>query len=116
MKTKLSLYIHIPFCIRKCRYCDFLSGPADELTQKKYIDCLTTEIRSNASKYKEAEVVTVYFGGGTPSILPGRDITELLNTIRECMNVVPEAEITIEINPGTVDPAKLTAYKAAGIN
>ncbi len=114
MKNELEIYIHIPFCIRKCAYCDFLSAPADMQTMGWYVDALIEEIR--AYKEKEYRVSTIFFGGGTPSILMGNQIEELMQAIRESFQVSADAEITIETNPGTVRREKLAAYKRAGIN
>lgn len=116
MKTNLSLYIHIPFCIRKCRYCDFLSGPADVSVHEQYVSRLEKEIISAANGCREYRVVTVYFGGGTPSILSADSIVRLVEVIHRNFDVAQDAELTIEINPGTVDADKLQAYRNAGIN
>ena len=70
---KLSVYVHIPFCVKKCDYCDFLSAPADEDTKTKYVDRLLEEIEKEAENYREYEVVSVFFGGGTPSVLKKED-------------------------------------------
>lgn len=113
---KISLYIHIPFCVRKCLYCDFLSGPFDDKVRTRYIEALIKEIESSAIKYKDYEVVSIFFGGGTPSILAGNDILRIMNSIRENYRLSRCAEITIECNPGTVDEEKLYLYKEAGIN
>jgi len=118
MRTKLSLYIHIPFCIQKCRYCDFLSGPADDETRKLYVKRLIQDIHLAGRKYEECkyEVITIYIGGGTPSVLPGEDIADILDVARESFPVAGDAEITVEINPGTVDSKKLQIYRQAGVN
>lgn len=116
MKTKLSLYIHIPFCVQKCRYCDFLSGPADETSRQNYLDCLCQEIESRADDFRNSEVITIYIGGGTPSVLEAEQIAKVLGVVKSKYTLVPEAEVTIEINPGTVDEYKLRAYYASGIN
>lgn len=112
----LELYVHIPFCIKKCAYCDFLSGPSDEETREKYIELLCREIEECKGKTEEYEVVTVFFGGGTPSILHGEQIQKIMLKLRESFVFAEEAEITLEMNPGTVTMEKLIAYKKAGIN
>ena len=116
MKKPLGLYIHIPFCARKCNYCDFLSGPADRETQKKYVDMLLQEIDSYSELLKTREAATIFFGGGTPSILPGEEITRILKKLHVLGNISEAAEISIEANPGTVTEEKLRLWKQAGIN
>lgn len=116
MKKTLELYIHIPFCVRKCAYCDFLSGPAGVETQRKYVDMLLQEIRDSNALAGEYEISTVFFGGGTPSILPGKWIAEIMTELKKIFTFRLSAEITIEVNPGTVDAEKLQTYREAGIN
>lgn len=115
-KKKLELYIHIPFCIRKCNYCDFLSAPADDVTKRSYVNQLIEEIRMQAECYGDYQITTIYFGGGTPSILNGVMISNILGAVYESFAVEASAEITIECNPGTLDGDKLGYYKEAGIN
>ena len=112
----LSLYIHIPFCVKKCNYCDFLSAPCDEKTQQDYVDALCGEITHRAEKFKNRVVDTVFFGGGTPSILSGEQMGKVLTTIRNSFQILPKAEISMEMNPGTADFEKLKIYKELGIN
>ncbi|MGN0377403.1 MAG: radical SAM family heme chaperone HemW [Suilimivivens sp.] len=119
MKTDyrpLSIYIHIPFCVRKCLYCDFLSAPADIKTQERYVTCLIEEIRREAVNYMDYEVQTIFIGGGTPSLLPEEWMQEILETVYKNYRIVTEPEITIEVNPGTVTFQKLKAYHDMGIN
>ncbi len=115
-KKKLEIYIHIPFCVRKCQYCDFLSGPADEDTKAKYMEALCLEIKEKSGKYGEYEVTSIFFGGGTPTAVPAEALCHVLKLVKEKFYVGPEAEITIEMNPGTVIKETLQLYKAAGIN
>ena len=115
-KKPLSIYVHIPFCVRKCLYCDFLSAPADQQTKENYVKCLRKEIRQNCLAFKEHEVQTVFFGGGTPSVLPEEKIAAILGEIRQSFALSREAEISIEVNPGTVSFEKLSAYREMGIN
>ncbi|MDD5966317.1 MAG: radical SAM family heme chaperone HemW [Blautia sp.] len=115
MMKELELYLHIPFCVKKCNYCDFLSAPAGEETRAAYVDALLEEIRG-FDEPEDYEVVTVFFGGGTPSILPGQAIFRIMEALREKFSFRKEAEITLEANPGTVDKEKLSFYKKAGIN
>ena len=137
----LGLYIHIPFCVRKCRYCDFLSAPASDEVRAAYLRSLNGQIRafgrrlqadsafnpsaddSNVSVNESANntafdyiVDSVFIGGGTPSLLSSTQMIELMNTVRESFALSSDAEITAECNPGTVNEEKLRAYKNAGIN
>ena len=115
MMEKLSIYVHIPFCVKKCEYCDFYSL-CDLSRREAYADALIAQIKSFRSEAKNKLVDTIYFGGGTPSLLAGEDIVRILKTIRSVFRVSDEAEITLEANPGTLDPEKLSAYHEAGIN
>ena len=117
---ELGLYIHIPFCVRKCDYCDFLSAPADEETKYNYVKALIAEIKSYKQISAEYLVKTVFIGGGTPSSLKGEYIADIMNAVREVF-LIPGfeeglPEITMEVNPGTLTPDKLKHYNLAGIN
>ena len=116
MKKKLGIYIHIPFCVRKCAYCDFLSAPADEATRTAYVRALREEIRSAGELNETYEGATVFFGGGTPSLLAGEELTGILGEVSRRLLLRSDAEITVECNPGTLDRKKLEEYKAAGMN
>lgn len=116
MAEKLSIYIHIPFCARKCLYCDFLSFPMGEKQQRNYVERLLEEIRSEAPGYSAYEVDTVFIGGGTPSVLKPEWICEILAAVKEYFSVLPDAEISMEVNPGTAGEKALQAYHEAGIN
>lgn len=113
---EMEIYVHIPFCVQKCSYCDFLSMPADDNVKKKYTARLKEEIRQMSEEYPGRTVKSVFFGGGTPSILPGSVIADLMDCIRKNFLIQDSAEITIECNPGTLDVSRLTQYKKAGIN
>ncbi len=135
---QLGIYIHIPFCVRKCDYCDFLSGPADDRVKAAYIEALKCEIahtaeivkkgsyqikvnqkEDNQAKDYQAEncqVETIFFGGGTPTAVNAVYIAQLLGEIRKYFDVAPSAEITIECNPGTLTREKADIYRSAGIN
>jgi len=115
-KQPLGLYIHIPFCVQKCKYCDFLSAPADDAVKKRYVDALCKEINGYKELMKEYELATIYFGGGTPSILDVSLTEQILTTVRNCFAVNQSAEITLEVNPGTASLEKLKRYKELGIN
>ncbi len=114
-KDSLELYFHIPFCIKKCDYCDFLSGPATRARQEAYIYALLREMKA-ASAIEKRPVDTIFIGGGTPSV-PECDIMEkLLQGIGENFQLAADAEVTIEANPGTLTPEKLALYRRYGIN
>ncbi|MCR5256385.1 MAG: radical SAM family heme chaperone HemW [Acetatifactor sp.] len=119
MKTnnnKAEIYIHIPFCVRKCAYCDFLSAPADESVKESYVDALLREIDEKKDSLQGRSVTSIYFGGGTPSVLNRTLIQKILNKVNEVFCVEKDAEITIEVNPGTVSEKDFVFYKNAGIN
>lgn len=112
----LELYIHIPFCIRKCNYCDFLSAPADDRERAEYVESLCKKIRSYAELAEAYCVVTIFVGGGTPSILTGRQMEQIFTSVKKTFHLEDSAEITIEMNPGTVTEEKLAVYQDIGIN
>lgn len=115
---ELELYIHIPFCVKKCAYCDFLSGPQDEETIERYVEKLVEEILAYKSDKLVADncrVTTVFLGGGTPSILETSQMTRIFDALRSTFDIATNAEVTIEANPGTVTIEKLEAYKQCGI-
>ena len=114
-KSGLELYLHIPFCIKKCDYCDFLSGPSTRTGQESYIYALLREIKA-VSAVEKRSVDTVFIGGGTPSV-PECDVMEkLLQGLQENFHFSPNAEITIEANPGTLTSEYLALYRKYGIN
>lgn len=115
-QKKLELYLHIPFCIRKCAYCDFLSGPADQKTRTAYLETLIREMAEKSQAYKEYSVPSLFLGGGTPSVLLGEEILRIMEAARTYFQVEAAAEITIECNPGTLDEKKAADYQRAGIN
>lgn len=112
----MGVYIHIPFCIQKCVYCDFLSGPATRQRQQEYVDALLREIVWESKHYAVYTVKTIFFGGGTPSVLEAGDIARILDCLREHYRIDADAEITLEMNPGTAAWDKLVNFKQAGIN
>ena len=116
MKKNMELYIHIPFCVKKCAYCDFLSFPADEGTKRRYVEKLMEEMRTMGAVCRDNTVSTVFVGGGTPSILKGEWMEELFSVLRENFSLEPDAAISMEANPGTVTKEKLFSYRRAGIN
>ncbi len=115
-KRELELYIHIPFCARKCSYCDFLSFAAPVRIYREYVDKLIEEIYGQSDNFQDYQVSTVFIGGGTPSILPSELMGELLGEVRECFDIAEGAEITIEANPGTQTMEKLETYLEGGAN
>lgn len=116
MKKDLGLYIHIPFCIKKCAYCDFLSWSGDKDQKEEYVRDLEQEIRSYKTFAADYQVSTVYFGGGTPSILETGQIERIMGTLRQTFRIEKKAEITLEMNPGTARKEKLKVYRQLGIN
>ena len=118
MKRNLGIYIHIPFCIKKCSYCDFISFENKLDFQGKYIEQLKKEIESQKEILKNSDITTIYIGGGTPSAIKSKYIVEIINYLNEYINFKESnnIEITIEVNPGTVTKQKLTDYYNSGIN
>ena len=112
--NSFELYIHIPFCVRKCAYCDFLSAPGSEEAKASYTKALLREIE--AVKTEKREVSSIFVGGGTPSALSPSLMGDIFEKIHESFSVAQDAEITIEANPGTLSKEKLFLYKNAGIN
>ena len=112
----LELYIHIPFCVKKCLYCDFLSAPSSEEERQEYVTGLCRQIRNYCGLAKAYHVVSIFVGGGTPSILDKEQLLGIFDAVRDTFTVDGDAEITIEVNPGTVTEEKLKAYLKAGIN
>ena len=122
---EIGLYIHIPFCRQKCYYCDFVSFANRDDMIERYVNCLKQEIIQYAQENKvmadhnlEPKYIlkTIYIGGGTPSAIPEKYIVEILETVKENFEIKEDAEITIEVNPGTATKEKLETYKEFGIN
>ena len=113
---KLAIYIHIPFCVRKGLYCDFLSAPASDETREQYVQALCREIREERKSYVNYKIETIFLGGGTPSLLSGEQLDRILGTVFDAYQVADDCEISMEVNPGTVTKEKLKAYKRAGVN
>jgi len=113
----LSLYIHIPWCVRKCPYCDFNSHEAREtIPEKEYVAALIRDLELSLPLIWGRKVYTVFFGGGTPSLLSGESVAEILRNVRMLLPLDLGAEITLEANPGTVEAARFAAYREAGVN
>ena len=110
------IYVHIPFCRHKCSYCDFVSF-ADKIDYAEaYMACLYKELKMRGEELKDYEFDTVYFGGGTPSYIPPKLILGAMNQIKKCFRLTKNAEITLELNPGTIGEKKVQTYLSAGIN
>lgn len=116
MSGGMELYLHMPFCVRKCAYCDFLSFPSGAKTQRMYAKRLMEDIGVMGKRYGEIPVETIFIGGGTPSVPDSGLIVEIMEHVRHAFHVVDGAEISMEANPGTVTREKLTDYRKAGIN
>lgn len=117
----LGIYIHIPFCVKKCAYCDFLSAPGSEDIMRRYAKAVAREIQSRAGDVaglsgEAGTVDSVFFGGGTPSVMPAGLIFDIMDAVRENFPLSPDTEISLEANPGTLTEEKLTVYKRAGVN
>lgn len=115
-EKELSIYVHIPFCVQKCLYCDFLSAPASDEVRARYVDRLVREIREESSSYVNYKVKSIFIGGGTPSVLEPVQITRIMNSLRENYSLEKDCEITIEVNPGTCWAERAEAWRNAGIN
>lgn len=116
MLKKLQLYLHIPFCVKKCSYCDFLSFATDETTQHAYADALIREIEFYGPQMLDYIINTIYIGGGTPTWLNEDKMVEILDAVYTYFNVTSDAEVSMECNPGTVTSEKLEKYRRAGVN
>ncbi|BET96085.1 radical SAM family heme chaperone HemW [Xenorhabdus taiwanensis] len=113
----LSLYIHIPWCVQKCPYCDFNSHALKgDVPHQEYVDHLLADLHVDLPMIGDREVSTIFIGGGTPSLLSAEGMQRLLDSVRASLPLSPQAEITMEANPGTVEAARFSAYQQAGIN
>jgi putative oxygen-independent coproporphyrinogen III oxidase len=113
----LSLYMHFPWCVRKCPYCDFNSYTLHgELAEERYIDALERDIQSQSVEVKGREIISIFLGGGTPSLFSPTAIARVLATTRKFLRVAPDVEVTMEANPGTIERGRFAEYRAAGVN
>jgi putative oxygen-independent coproporphyrinogen III oxidase len=113
----LALYVHIPWCVRKCPYCDFNSHErAGALPEKEYLECLLRDLEASLPDVWGRRVISVFIGGGTPSLFAPESIDALLSGVRARLTLEPDAEITLEANPGTVEAARFRGFRAAGVN
>src|SRR5262245_9557496 len=110
----LGLYLHIPFCAAICNYCNFNLGLLDEALKRQYVDASVEDVRRAAEPETPAD--TIYFGGGTPSLLSAGEVEWILAACRESFRLDPASEVTLEANPETVTLATLSGYRAAGVN
>ncbi|MBN2542352.1 radical SAM family heme chaperone HemW [bacterium] len=115
-KKELGLYIHIPFCERKCRYCSFYSIPYDERLVLEYCDSIVEEIRLHKNTIKKYKLISLYIGGGTPSVIPLNILTEFIVRIKKNINILNKSEFTIEVNPNTLTERKIKTYRELGVN
>ncbi len=115
----LALYVHIPFCAKKCAYCDFLSAPASDKTKENYVNLICEEIEKEAVRYPDYRGATVFFGGGTPTVLTPEQLERILCKLKDRFFVDvlhADPEITLECNPGTVTKEDLRKLRTAGFN
>lgn len=113
----LSLYIHIPWCVQKCPYCDFNSHALKgDVPHQEYVDHLLADLKTDLPMVNGREITTIFIGGGTPSLLSSQAMQQLLDGVRALLPVSPQAEITMEANPGTVEADRFSGYQQAGIN
>jgi oxygen-independent coproporphyrinogen-3 oxidase len=114
----LALYVHLPWCVRKCPYCDFNSHavPSAGVPQQPYVTALLDDLASTATLCEGREIVSVFFGGGTPSLFSPQSIAQVLQGARDLLPFAPDAEVTLEANPGTLERGRFADYAAAGIN
>ena len=110
------LYVHLPFCRHKCGYCDFNAYARLDGLMEPYVEALERELGYAAGRYSLGPLATVYFGGGTPSLMPAESIRRILDRIRSLIGLQLDAEVTVEANPASTDPAKLAAWREAGVN
>jgi putative oxygen-independent coproporphyrinogen III oxidase len=113
----LSLYVHIPWCVRKCPYCDFNSHQAaEEIPERAYVDALIDDLKADLSWVQGRKLHSIFFGGGTPSLFSGRAIGEILTAVEHQIGFEEDIEITLEANPGTFEQQKFSNFRSAGIN
>lgn len=112
----LELYLHIPFCVQKCKYCDFLSAPASMQERQDYVWSLCQKIRSYRELAKAYHVISIFIGGGTPSLLESSQMTDIVKALQETFSLDGDMEFTVEANPGTLTMEKLHTYRSLGVN
>jgi coproporphyrinogen III oxidase-like Fe-S oxidoreductase len=113
----LSLYIHLPWCVQKCPYCDFNSHALKgNLPETAYVNALLDDFEQHLPYIQNRPLISIFFGGGTPSLFSGAAIHEILNGVAKRTSLTPDIEITLEANPGTVDEAQFVEFRQAGVN
>src|SRR5690606_29128605 len=113
----LSLYVHVPWCVRKCPYCDFNSHELGaELPEQDYLAALQADLEQALPLVWGRQVISIFIGGGTPSLLSAGAVDHMLAMFRACLNILPDAEVTLEANPGTLEAGRYAAYAASGVN
>ena len=114
----LALYIHLPWCVRKCPYCDFNSHEitGGSFPEREYVDAVVRDLKYSAGLFQGRELVSIFFGGGTPSVMPARAIGSILEAVDAVSALSSDTEITLEANPGTVDSKRFAAYRSLGVN
>jgi len=113
---QFGVYIHFPYCLSKCPYCDFASRAEAVIPQQRYTDAVLRELRTRAEQFPDREAISIYFGGGTPSLWDPPQLGRVLREIRSLWRVRPDAEVTLEANPGTTDEGRFTAFRDLGVN
>lgn len=117
MQPPLSLYVHLPWCVRKCPYCDFNSHAAgSDAPRDRYIDALIADLETESTRVDDRQLISVFLGGGTPSLFAPREIARLLDAVKDCFATTDNIEITMEANPGTVECGDPAGYRQAGVN
>lgn len=112
----ISIYVHIPMCVKKCAYCDFTSYCGRMNQRDAYTEAVCREMREQAAFFSARRVNTVFFGGGTPTLMTGAQMERMMDTLRACFDLAADAEVTMEGNPGTLTRENLDAYRKAGVN
>ena len=114
----LSLYIHLPWCVRKCPYCDFNSHEIKDgyFPEKEYVDAVIRDLKFSAGQFRERDIISIFLGGGTPSMMSANSIGLILETVDAISALSADTEITLEANPGTVDSGRFTGYRSLGVN
>jgi len=114
--SDIGVYIHFPYCLSKCPYCDFASRAEKVIPQERYTRAILRELRERAPEFAGRRAVSIYFGGGTPSLWDPEGVDGVLREVRTRFEVAPSAEVTLEANPGTTDEVRFSAFRAAGVN
>lgn len=115
--SRRGLYVHIPFCLKKCHYCDFvITTKRDSATKTRFFSAFEAELKHSTEKFGRLRFDTLYLGGGTPSALDPDEFNSIYRSLTQVFDFAPDFEFTVEVNPGDVDPAKIDAYRQSGVN